>query len=206
VALLGGSKGGEAALLVASRNPGVCAVVAMTPAAHSFEGQTMRFFSPGYQPVASWSLGGRPYPFVPLSVTAEIKETYMKGGLTSFVPFYRDGLIAADPELLERATIRVEKIRGPILLISGSDDQCWPAGDFCGAILARLKKTGFTYSARHVSIDGGGHTSCVPWLITANHGLPNDGDPSGGTPRANASGGYLSWAEILAFLHRHHGR
>jgi hypothetical protein len=33
-----------------------------------------------------------------------------------------------------------------------------------------------------------------------------DGDPSGGSPRADAQGGYRSWAEILSFFHRHLGR
>jgi len=29
------------------------------------------------------------------------------------------------------------------------------------------------------------------------------GDPSGGSPQADARGGYWSWAETIAFLHRH---
>jgi hypothetical protein len=203
VALLGGSKGGEVALLVASRNPDVRAVVAMTPAAHSWEGQTMRFFSPDYRPVASWSLDGKPFPYVPFKVTKEAKETYMKGELASFVPFYRDGLIEADPKTVGKAAIPVEKIRGPILLVSGTDDQCWPAGESCAAIIARLKQAKFPYEVKHLSIEKGGHGSCLPFFVTANHGLLIDGDPSGGSPQADARGGYRSWAETLAFLHYH---
>jgi len=200
--IVGGSKGGELALLVASRNSELKAVVAMTPAAHSWEGHSLRFFSPDYQPVSSWSLGGRPLPFVPFKVSAQEKEIYGRGELASFVPFFRDGLAQADAATVAKAAIPVEKIAGPILLISGSDDRIWPAGAFCAAIAARLEKAGFPHQVRHLSIENGGHNSCVPFLITANHGLLIDGDPSGGSPRADAQGGYRSWAETMAFLHR----
>jgi dienelactone hydrolase len=201
--LMGGSKGGEAALLVASRNCDFRAVVAMTPAAHMWEGHTLRFFSPDYKPVSSWSLGGRPLPYIPFKVTPEEKELEKKGELASFVKFFRDGLAQADMATVEKAAIPVEKIRGPILLVSGTDDQIWPAEEFCAAILARLKRSGFPYEVKHLSIDKGGHSSCIPFLVTANRGLLIDGDPSGGSPQADARGGYRSWAETLAFFHRY---
>jgi hypothetical protein len=97
----------------------------------------------------------------------------------------------------------VERIRAPILLISGSDDRIWPAGEFCAAIVARLKRKKFPYEVSHLVIEGGGHSSCLPFLVTANRGLLIDGDPSGGSPKADARGGYRSWAETIAFLQRH---
>jgi dienelactone hydrolase len=203
VGLVGGSKGGELALLVASRNSDVRAVVAMTPAAHAWEGHTMRFFSPDYTPVSSWSLGGKPLPYISFKVSAADKEKEMKGELASFVSYFRDGLAQADPATAAKAAIPVEKIGGPVLLISGTDDRIWPAGEFCTAIQARLKKAGFPHEVRHLSIENGGHGSCSPDLITANRGLLIDGDPSGGSPQADARGGYRSWAEIIAFLHRY---
>lgn len=205
LALLGGSKGGELALLVASRNRDVRAVVAMTPAAHAWEGHTLKFFDPDYAPVSSWSLDGKPLPFVSFKVSAEQKEMEKNGTLDTFVPFFRDGLAQADPAAVERATIPVERIRGPLLLISGTDDRIWPAGEFCALIRARLQKAGFPHEVRHLAIDGGGHTSCLPALVTANHGLLIDGDPSGGSPQADARGGYRAWAETLDFLRRHLG-
>ena len=204
--LMGGSKGGEAALLAASRNNDFRAVVAMTPAAHAWEGHTLRFFSPDYKPVSSWSLGGQPLPYVPFKVTPEEKELERKGELASFVKFFRDGLAQADPQTVEKAAIPVEKISGPILLISATDDQIWPAEDFCAAIEARLKEARFPHEVKHISLENGGHSSCLPFLVTANRGLLIDGDPSGGSPQADARGGYRSWAETLAFFHRHLGR
>jgi dienelactone hydrolase len=201
--LMGGSKGGEAALLAASRNSAFRAVVAMTPAAHMWEGHTLRFFSPDYKPVSSWSLGGRPLPFISFKVSPQDKEKEMKGELASFVFFFRDALAQADPATIEKAVIPVEKIAGPILLISGTDDQIWPSGDFCAAIVTRLKEARFPYEVNHLSIEKGGHSSILPFLVTANRGLLIDGDPSGGSPQADARGGYQSWAETIAFLHRH---
>jgi dienelactone hydrolase len=203
IGLIGGSKGGEAALLAASRNSDFRAVVAMTPAAHMWEGHTLRFFTPDYKPVSSWSLGGRPLPYIPFKATPEEKELERKGELASFVKFFREGLAQADPAMVQKAAIPVEKIAGPILLISGTDDRIWPAQDFCAAILTRLKEARFPYEVKYLSIEKGGHSSCLPFLVTANRGLLIDGDPSGGSPQADARGGYRSWAEILAFLHRH---
>lgn len=203
VGLYGGSKGGELALLVASRNAGVRAVTAMTPAAHAWEGHTVRFFSPDYQPVSSWSLGGKPLPYVRFFASPEDKEKERKGELGSFVPFFRDGLARADAATIEAATIPVERIQGGVLLVSGTEDCIWPAGEFCALIMDRLKKNGFAHEARHVSIAGGGHGTVQPSLITANRGLLIDGDPSGGSPQADAEGGYRAWAETIAFLRRH---
>jgi pimeloyl-ACP methyl ester carboxylesterase len=201
--LMGGSKGGEAALVTASRNSAFRAVVAITPAAHMWEGHTLRFFSPDYKPVSSWSLGGQPLPFISFKVSPQDKEKEMKGELASFVFFFRDALAQADPATINKAVIPVENIAGPILLISGTDDQIWPSGDFCAAIVTRLKQARFPYDVKHLSIEKGGHMSVLPFLVTANRGLLIDGDPSGGSPQADARGGYWSWAETITFLHRH---
>ena len=71
-------------------------------------------------------------------------------------------------------------------------------GAVAGMVEARLKKAGFAYELKHVVHEGGGHQSFLPYLITANRG-----GISGGTPRADARGGFRSWAETMAFLHRH---
>jgi dienelactone hydrolase len=196
--LAGGSKGGELALLLASRIHDFQAVVAWTPGAHVWEGLSQKFFSPDYQPVSSWSLGGRPLPFMPFKASPEDKEKEKKGELASYVKFHLDSLTQTDPAIVEKTAIPVEKIQAPILLVSGTDDQTWPAGEFCAAIVLRLKKAGSPYEAKHLVNEKGGHQSFLPYLITANRG-----GISGGSPQADARGGYRSWAETMAFLHRY---
>jgi len=201
--LMGGSKGGEAVLLAASRNKDFRAVAALTPSAYMWEGHTLRFFQPDYKPVSSWSLGGQPLPFLSFKVTPADKEKEMKGELESFLFFWRDSLAKEDPALVARAAIPVERINGPILLASGTDDKMWPSGEFCETIMARLKKAGFPHEVKHLSIEGGGHMAVMPFLVTANRGLLIDGNPNGGSPRADAHGSYQVWAETIAFLRRH---
>jgi dienelactone hydrolase len=196
--LAGGSKGGELALLLASRMDEFQAVVAWTPGAHVWEGLTMRYFAPDYQPVSSWSFNGKPLPFMPFNAAPEDKAKEMKGELNSYVAFHRRSLAQTDPARIEKAAIPVEKIKAPILLVSGTDDQTWPAGEFCAAIRERLKKAGFPYEVAHVTNENGGHQSFLPYFITTGRG-----GISGGTPQADARGGYRSWAETIAFLHRH---
>jgi dienelactone hydrolase len=198
IGIVGGSKGGELALLLASRFDDFQAVVGWVPAAHVWEGLSQKFFSPDYQPVSSWSFNGRALPFMPFKASPEDKAKEMKGELASFVAFHADSLAQADAEVIEKAAIPVEKIRAPILLVSGTDDQTWPSGEFCLAIMDRLKRAGFPYEAKHVSNEKGGHQSFLPYFVTANRG-----GISGGSPPADARGGYRSWAETISFLHLH---
>ncbi len=198
IGLAGGSKGGELALLLASRYDGFQAVVAWSPAAHSWEGHSRKYFAPDYIPVASWSAGGKPLPFIGFKATPEDKAKEMKGELRSYIELHRISLAQADPALVEQASIPVERIKAPLLLISGTLDQTWPADDFCHAIRERLEKARFSYEVRHVSNPNAGHMSFLPFLITANTAAIN-----GGEDRANAVAGYRSWKELLDFLRRH---
>jgi dienelactone hydrolase len=198
IGLVGGSKGGELAMLLASRYDDYRAVVGWTPGAHVWEGLSQKYFSPDYQPISSWSFHGKGLPFMPFKASAEDKAKELKGELDSYVPFQKDSLAQSDPAAVERARIRVEDIKAPILLISGTDDHTWPAGEFCEAIVATLKKAGFPYEVKHLSHEGGGHQCFLPYFVTVDHG-----GISGGSPRVDAGSGYKSWAETIAFLHRH---
>ncbi len=194
----GGSRGGELALFLASRSSDYRAVVAWSPAAHLWEGMTQRFFDPDYVSVAAWTVGGKPLPFLPYVATLAEKEQEKKGTLDSLLPMFRRSL--ADPAGIARAAIPVERIDAPILLVSGTDDRTLPATEFGTGMIARLKDARFRHEVTHVINQDGGHPSFLPWLITANRG---SGSIDGGTPQANVRGGYRSWAETIAFLHRH---
>ena len=196
--LAGGSKGGELALLLASRFSDFQAVVAWTPSAHVWEGLSQKYFSPDYVPRSSWSFEGKPLPFVSFNSRPEDKALELKGELNSYVALHQRALAEADPAVLEKAAIPIENIKAPILLISGTQDQTWPADDFCRAIMSRLESGGFAYEHRHISHRGAGHQSFLPYLITA-HTAPI----SGGADKANAAAGFVSWRETIAFLNKH---
>lgn len=51
------------------------------------------------------------------------------------------------------AVIRVEKITGPILLISSKMDNMWPSEPAAKQIMKRLQENNFEYDYRHLSYD-----------------------------------------------------
>jgi dienelactone hydrolase len=195
--IVGGSKGAELALILATVYDDFRAVVAWSPAAHVWQG-----LSDTMKPASSWSLAGRGLPYVPWVFTPEDMVKYQKGELISVRQCYELGLQQSSPQVIAEAAIAVEKISAPILMVSGTDDQTWPASDFCRTIANRLKKNNFSYEYKHVSIKGGGHQIFIPnYVITGHNRYWN-----GGCSRDDAHGSFLSWKETLAFLNRHLSR
>jgi len=191
--LVGGSKGGELVLLLGATYDDFKAVVAWVPSGYIWQGvsRTMKLAS-------SWSLNGKGLPYIPGVVTPEDIAKYEKGEIDSVRPFYALGLEQADPATIEKATIPVEKIKAPILLVSGTGDKTWPAAEFSDAVMQRLEKFGHPYEHKHVRIEGGGHMVFLPYFVNG----PNR-SMKGGNVRDEARGSLISWTETLAFLHRH---
>jgi dienelactone hydrolase len=184
VAVYGISKGGELALLVASRHPEIKAVVAGVPSHVVWQGINFSDFSPK----SSWDENGKPLPYVPYDTST---------GFTSVLDLYQRSLRHADEH--PDAVIPVERINGPILLISGQADAIWPSTEMANRVMARLDANGFKPLHVHLSYPDAGHVAAVP---------PND-DPRmkalealGGTPEGNAKARADSWKELLAFLDR----
>lgn len=181
IALFGGSKGAELALLIASRRPAVRAVVAAVPSHVVFQGIGGR-----WPRVSSWSLGGAGLPFVPYDVAGRFRTTRVLSDL------YEDSL--RDTAAAEAAAIPVERIAGPILLVSGSEDRVWPSRAMCERIEARLREHAFAHRVVHLAYDGAGHSALAPGF------RPAGGTQTGGTAAANARARADSWCRMLAFL------
>jgi dienelactone hydrolase len=191
LAVVGGSKGGELALLLgATYFDDIKAVVAWVPSGITWKGISEQ------RSGSSWSRNGKGLPYIPWTFTREDAIKWQKGELHSFRHLYAFDKI--DPAAIDQATIKVEKIKGPVLLVSGTDDQTWPSSDFSDMVMQRLEKFKHPYEYKHLKYEGAGHKVFLPYLITG-------GSRSfiGGTPKANAHGGMNSWTEMLAFLHRH---
>jgi dienelactone hydrolase len=193
IGLVGGSKGGELALLLASVYRDLKAVVAWVPSGYVWQG-----ISNDMSAVSSWSKNSQGLPFIKGIVTPEDIAKYEKGEIDSVRSFYTLGLEKADPETIERATIPVEKIQAPILLVSGTDDQTWPSAEFCHTIMQRLKRFQYPYEYKHICCENGGHQVFLPSLVTG----PNR-SMKGGTAKDEAHGSLISWGETFAFLSRH---
>ena len=143
IALIGGSKGAELALLLASEYPDIKAVAALAPGYAVFPGHTEKGDTP------SFSLHGKPLPFVPIPQSA----------VQFLLPPNRNLRLAwdemvKDKTAVEKAAIAVEQINGPILLVSAERDEFWPSTPMSAQMVERLNSRHFPYKVKHVAING----------------------------------------------------
>lgn len=208
-AVVGLSRGGELALQLGVSLPRVGAVVAGAPSSIRQAGLTAGY-SDFTQP--AWLLGGEPLSFVPGKMT-------LRTGLSFFGAFALRRPLR-QRRMFERllrhekaaaAEIEVERIDGPVLLLSGGDDQLWPSDVYAARVLERLEERGHRHEHRHLSYPAAGHFLCFPYGLPGLPPLttmaPTGGFTIdfGGSVPANATAAEESWPEILGFLHRWSG-
>lgn len=145
IVLYGNSKGSEAALLIASNYSEIEGVIANVPSSVVYQSFT--------EDTSCWSLNGEPVPYLPYAGFNLTPEEYQIG---AFTPLYLETL--KQKELVNKATISVEKINGPILLLSGEEDIMWPSTYMGDMIVNRLKENNFNFHYRHVAYEDAGHT------------------------------------------------
>jgi len=181
VGVLGGSKGGELALLVASTFPDLVGpVVAYTPSHVVWAG--IDFRNPGPPLRSSWSLAGQPLPFVPYP--PGIGPSMTDRGM-SVLPIYDRGL--DDHAAADAAAIPIERATGPVLLVSGGDDRMWPAARMCESAAERMRRAGRHESIRHLHYQDAGHV-LFPFEMPAGNPMAFDlGGSSGAGARAHAA-------------------
>ena len=207
VGILCASVGAEGALAALSEIEGLGtrAVVAIAPSSVIWQAK-----SEGRPPKkSSWTLGGKPLPWVPLHgeqlVPELIKNALLKGlsrhprpSALQLRSAHSAGL--RDQSAVEKAEIRVERIEAPILFVSGSDDQMWPAAEMVAALLRRRAQARRP-SDQHLNLAQAGHIIRPPFTPTTVTWIGNL--YSGGTPEGNAKASVKAWAEILQFLGQH---
>lgn len=197
IALIGGSRGSELALSAAARYSDVRAVVAMKPSHVVWEGLNAK----GYPSGPPFTEGGKPLPYVPNHITLAFAWHYATARLRStppaLTPMFLQNL--RDTQAVNSAVIPVEKIKGPVLLVSGSDDQLWPSRLMAEKILARLKQNGHAFEDQHIGYEGVGHF--IPTAYVPVAGSRRDLKFSiGGNPAATGRVCADAWPRILAFL------
>ncbi len=193
IGLFGASKGAEFALLAASHLDWIKAVVAVTPSDVVWEGYGWNT-EPGSK--SSFSLGGRPLPFLPYK---GFVEEFMRATTMQPVHLRRphDQGRAADPRAAVRARIPVERFKGALLLVAGQDDQLWNSAAMAHNIAERRAEAGLA-TELHVYSDAGHYLIGDGWSPTThyNMGLKQ----SGGTPAGTARAQIDARARITAFL------
>jgi pimeloyl-ACP methyl ester carboxylesterase len=142
IALIGGSRGAELALLLASQYPDIRAVVAIVPGSAVFPALTDAMTTPGF------SLRDQSLPFVPMtwSATPDLLVGNLRGAFET---------IMQDEAAMARAAIPVEKINGPVYFVSASRDEMWPSREMADAMMQRFQARGFRHHAEHLVVQGG---------------------------------------------------
>jgi dienelactone hydrolase len=205
VGILGVSRGAELALLLGATLPRIRAIVAYAPSSVAWAASG-RDKATG-EIIPCWTWRGKPVPFAPLPLRGFMwRSAFPVVALKRPVMFrnlFRAGL--RDREAVEHATIPVENIRAPLLLISGGDDHLWPAAEMSEAIVARLRRHGTTYAAEHLHFPRAGHMLRYPHLpVTARHSrnkhLRGARFSFGGTPEADAEAQTQAWHRAITFL------
>ncbi|MFC0628828.1 hypothetical protein [Kribbella deserti] len=182
VAVMGTSKGAEAALLLGTIDPRIDVVIAAAPTSHVWAG-----VGPGDAGRrSSWTWQSRPLPFV----------SYVDGwtpadpSYPSFTEVYVESLRACVDS--EAAEIPAERFAGELILIAGGDDHVWPAADFARHLGVRRPST------RTVIGEDAGHRVILPGEKPSGLGANLD---RGGTPEADRALGELAWPIIRTALH-----
>lgn len=142
IALIGGSRGGELVLNLASRFDHFNAVIAMSTSNVSFPAITWSANT------SSWTYKGEEVTYVPAPL--KVIGPAIKGDL-----YTAHKMILEDEEASKKAEIEVENINGAILILSGTKDDQWPASEMSDQLIQRLKNKKFKHYNKHIAIDGG---------------------------------------------------
>jgi len=186
--LYGYSKGGELALLLASRDERIRAVAAYSPSSFVWQSPWTD------QPKSSWTAGGMALPFMPMHITGMMIQKMRRGRPVAFREAYEKGMKKNTGKVHE-ARIPVEKITCPVLLVTGTADAVWPAAAMADEMRASIRAAGGTVT--HLKYDGAGHMITLPGL-PAPEAL--DDLIFGGSSEVTSHAVDDAWAKMVAFF------
>lgn len=202
--VLGISRGSEAAIRVGARRDEVRTVVAVVPGAHAFQGLA----SP-LPDTSAWSEDDEPTPYVPfrwgLLDTLGLGVNVLLARPNEFRDVYAGGLADADESVREAAALPVEDVGGPVLLVSGDDDDLWPSAAFAERLVNRLDEADYPHEYEHVVTEDAGHAIAAPYLPVFDRRVGGEGRfrlAMGGTPEGYARADAESWPRVLTTLER----
>jgi len=204
IAVMGNSKGGELALLLGATYPeDVKAVVGYVPSAVVWQGTPSDQWSYSLDPKSSWSLGGEPLPFVRLaspllSEMPQMTEFFFGEPMAIGHIFFERAL--EDEAAVAAASIAVEKINGPVMVISGTDDQLWPSTRFSEMVIERLEAHDHPFTYEHLRYEGAGHMILMPNSEPETPQMQRF--EVGGSKEANEFANNDSWQKVLGFLEK----
>jgi dienelactone hydrolase len=201
LAVMGGSRGGELALLLGATYSQIKAVVAIVPS-HVGWGEFSTDPKDRAQP--AWTYQGKPVPFMSASADPDLVKLAYIADSTVHTPGF--ALHLANAADVHQAAIPVERIQGPVLLVSGKMDKLWPSAYMADQVMKRLAEYKHPYPDKHLSYEDCGHIIGLPNVPVppsrSKHPVSKLEMDLGGTPEASAFAAWDSWPRILEFLEK----
>jgi len=196
VGVMGVSRGSELALLAGALLDGIGAVVAFAPSGVAWNGLSRQ----GPVDAPSWTFRGRPIPSA--STALRVPDGTDLSHPVALRPLFDHAL--QDQRMIAAAEIPIERIRGPILLVSGESDAMWASTPMAEIVERRAARHDFAYTVRHLRYPDAGHVcGGSPGTPVVTHArLPLDGGlyAFGGSRATNAAARADSWPRVLDFL------
>jgi dienelactone hydrolase len=206
VALSGQSRGGELVLLLGSLFPElVSAVIGYVPGAvvHSAQNACDPALGRDSREGPAWLYRGQALPHL-----------WENNRTATWAPWdsgpeprrHTAALLTAlqDADAVERARIRVEQIKGPVLLLSAGDDGSWPSSRYGRMVVERLEQHAHAHAFEQLDFAQAGHSIVLPYVPTTQlvyaHPVSGRLSTTGGAPAPNAQADEASWAGVLRFL------
>lgn len=201
VGVVGFSRGGEASLLIGSHFDTVGVVIAYVPSCYVWPAPSWMDGVGEDQP--TWTFSGK--PLAHLSIDSYIyEEDGIDEPLGVEEPNASTLAIARSTKTEKaRATIPVEEIDGPVLLVSGGNDTVWPSAVLATRAADRLDAHDHPWRFEHLSFSEAGHAIRVPYRFDETDD-PTSHHQFGGTNGANAQAAATAWWKALEFLGRGH--
>lgn len=155
IALLGSSKGGELVLNLASIYEEIDAVVALVPSHVTFPSMTITGNT------SSWTYNDKELSAIkiPFKAAWHLIQGDAQRSLN---------IIFENEKYWKDAAIEVEKINGPLLLVSAKNDELWPSNHMSEKIEERLKVNQSKYYYQHVSFEGKHHDTKKHFKLCLN--------------------------------------
>ena len=190
ILLVGTSKGAEAALLVATLDPRVNAVVAISPTSVVWGNIGAGVDGSAWPERSSWSHEGQPLDFVPADTTW---QPVYREGLVSYRSFF-EACLRLNPVEALRSAIAIERTAADIVLVAGGDDALWPSDIFAQELADRVERHDRRISL--IADPDAGHRVLFPGEVTPR----STKHAHGGTDAADIRLGLAAWQKIVTLI------
>lgn len=199
IAVMGASKGGEFALLVASHYPQIHAVVADVPSPFAWQGIPR---GPG-DAKSSWTIAGKPVPYVAYSPKmAEIFGAAFTNHAPIRTEIAYDDAMKQNASQIPAAMFPIEKIAGPVLFLAAGDDGIWNSQAQSQLAMQYLRDRHHAFGDQILTYPRAGHLFLFATKDRALTQVPMGPFTldMGGSPQADAAAAAEAWPKIAQFL------